>query len=66
MRIEIKILSQYGVKRKFVVDSFLADYIHTLTGKETLSDEHITALKALGHEIWLVEIQGEKVKPLQY
>ncbi len=48
MNIEIEIKNVYGSELKYVVDSEKALLLSQLTGRKTLTDEDIKALKGLG------------------
>ncbi|MDE2022451.1 MAG: hypothetical protein KGI71_06085 [Patescibacteria group bacterium] len=41
----------YGVEKNYMHDADVAEHVHKLTGQTTLSDRHIEALQALGHEV---------------
>lgn len=48
MIIEVKVKNVYGSERIYPITQ--PDTFYKLTGQLTLSDRHIKALKALGHE----------------
>lgn len=50
MRIEYQVISQYGNARRFPVGA-PGEAVTALTGRATLSDRDISALRALGHEV---------------
>lgn len=41
----------YGTEKNYMHDPDVAEHVHKLTGQTTLSDRHIEALQALGHEV---------------
>ena len=41
----------YGIDKNYMHDPEVAKHVHRLTGQTTLSENHIAALKGLGHEV---------------
>ena len=41
----------YGNEMNYIHDDETADHVRKLTGQTTLSERHIEALKALGHDV---------------
>jgi hypothetical protein len=41
----------YGNEMNYMHDADVAEHVRKLTGQTTLSDRHIEALKALGHDV---------------
>jgi hypothetical protein len=53
----VKVREVYGVRRVYV-QSFQAGPLKALTGRETLTDSDIKALKSLGYSF---QVEGEKL-----
>ena len=54
MAIHVKVKSVYGNDLIYVVEPEAADFIRTLTGKKTVSEYDIEALRGLGIEVTYV------------
>lgn len=60
-KIQVRVDKAYGHTRRYVIDKDQAAWLKQLTGKKTLSDEHVEALQQLGHEVKEVEVLGRRV-----
>jgi len=49
--IEFYLKSNYGVTHRYVIDAPTRDALTKLTGRTTLTDSDVDALKALGFEL---------------
>ena len=55
MIIEVFIKNNWGSDHTYICDPDLASAIQTLTGRKTLTDYDLQALRKLGHEFVLVK-----------